>query len=345
MMTQLLFSMFSPVPSQMPTPEQFVQAAAAVAPAWGLKPVAIEVLSHSENVVCRVGLPDRKQVVMRLHRPGYNSKAELESEVQWVASLAEADIPVPTALPMLNGGHYCPVDVGAGRDRERRMVGVVEWVEGSPLGGPLTNADEGVVTHYATIGKLAGKIREHHTGWDLPEGFQRRRWDLDGLLGSDPLWGRFWEVEALTASQRALFNEARNILRNELSELSMGPDRFGLIHSDLHLGNLMVDGDNLTVIDFDDAGFGWFSHELACALHPGVGEPWFADAREALVEGYRSVSPVTDEEIESIDTFLAVRSLMIVGWLDARPELSAHEYFPLVVKGAEAAARAVCGHS
>jgi Ser/Thr protein kinase RdoA (MazF antagonist) len=106
----------------------------------------------------------------------------------------------------------------------------------------------------------------------------------------------------------------------------------------------MVDGDDLTVIDFDDAGFGWFSHELACALHPGIGEPWFVEAEAAIIEGYSSVHPISQDEIESIHTFLAVRSLMIVGWLDARPELSTHQYFPLVVKGAEAAARAVCGH-
>ena len=326
----------------MPTPEEFVRAAAVVAPAWGLEPIAIEVLSHSENVVCRVTLDDGKRVVMRLHRPGYNSVLELESEVQWVASLAAAGIPVPVALPMLDGGHYCLTKVGAGEDAERRMVGVVEWVEGSPLGGPLTSADEGVVAHYTTIGKLAAKIREHSTMWVPPEGFQRRRWDLDGLLGDNPLWGRFWEVEALTDRQRALFSDARQGLRHELTELSTGPDRFGLIHSDLHLGNLMADGSNLTLIDFDDAGFGWFSHELACALHPGLGQPWFGDARAALVEGYSSVCPVTDDEIKSIDAFLAVRSLMIVGWLDARRELPAYAYFPLVVEGAEAAANSWC---
>jgi hypothetical protein len=33
--------------------------------------------------------------------------------------------------------------------------------------------------------------------------------------------------------------------------------------------------------------------------------------------------------------------LMIVGWLNARPELPAYAYFPLVVAGAEAAADAL----
>ena len=33
----------------------------------------------------------------------------------------------------------------------------------------------------------------------------------------------------------------------------------------------MCSGDELTIIDFDDAGYGWFAHEIAVALHPGVG--------------------------------------------------------------------------
>ena len=104
----------------------------------------------------------------------------------------------------------------------------------------------------------------------------------------------------------------------------------------------MADGYNLTHIDLDDARIGRITHELACALHPGLGQPWFGDARAALVEGYSSVCPVTDDEIKSIDVFLAVRSLMIVGWLDARRELPAYAYFPLVLEGAEAAANSWC---
>ena len=45
------------------------------------------------------------------------------------------------------------------------------------------------------------------------------------------------------------------------------------------------------------------------------------------------------EEISSIDTFLAVRSLMIVGWLDARPELPIYEYFSVVIEAAEKAVK------
>ena len=43
-------------------------------------------------------------------------------------------------------------------------------------------------------------------------------------------------------------------------------DRFGLIHADMRLGNLLVDGERVTLLDFDDCGFGWFLYDLAASL-------------------------------------------------------------------------------
>ncbi len=57
----------------------------------------------------------------------------------------------------------------------------------------------------------------------------------------------------------------------------VGPTcRWGLIHADLRPSNIMIDGADLTVIDFDDCGFTWFLDDFASALtldgarRPGV---------------------------------------------------------------------------
>lgn len=318
----------------MPTAEQYIDAGWAAAPAFGLAPETVSLLSHSENVVLRLTLGDDKQVAMRLHRPGYNTIDELRSEVSWVASLARFDVPVPVAVELVDGGHYMAIDVAG----EQRYVGVVAWVPGQPIGSWETAAGDDLVDQYRQIGEVAAKIRLHNTAWVEPAGFVRRRWDADGLMGDDPLWGRFWAVDALTTDQADLLAQARRRIHGELGALPVGPERFGLIHADLHLGNVMTDGIGLTIIDFDDAGYGWFAHELAMALHPVMGEPVFTQARQALLEGYRSVTPLDDDEEQLIDTFLVVRSLMVVGWLSARPELPVYELLGDVVKGAVTAA-------
>lgn len=306
----------------MPTADAFLAAAWRAAPRFGLAPEHVRLLSHSENVVFEVTLADRR-VVMRLHRPGYNSLDELRSEVRWVQALGAAGLPVPTAVPATNGGHYVEVSIAD----EVRFVGVVGWVEGTPVGDPIEGNGSSVVDHYRSIGTLAARIRAHHGTWTPPPGFVRRAWDTDGLVGESPLWGRFWDVDILENHQRDLFARCRTRLLEQLQALPTSGDYYGLIHADLHLGNVMADGDNLTVIDFDDAGYGWFAHELAVALHPVLEEPWEGDSRRALLDGYRRVHQLGNHEEELIDTFLTVRSLMLVGWLDARPELPAYEHF------------------
>ncbi|MFT7597913.1 MAG: Ser/Thr protein kinase RdoA (MazF antagonist) [Acidimicrobiales bacterium] len=301
----------------------FVAAAWEAVPAFGLHVRTITVLSRSENVVCDVTLNDGRHVALRLHRPGYNTIEELRSEVRWVLALRDADLPVPVPVPTVEGRYYTSIAVAG----EVRHVGVIEWVDGDPLGGPVAESTPNVVAHYRRIGQLSAEIRSHGTTWQPPTGFTRRRWDADGLMGTDPLWGKFWEAEQLDDSIRALFAEARTVLHVELAALSVEKDRFGLIHADLHLGNLMATGPDLTMIDFDDSGFGWFAHELAVSLHPVKDELWYPEARTALLAGYRDVWPLDLEEEDLVDLFLVVRSLMIVGWLAARPDIPVYHFF------------------
>ena len=72
-----------------------------------------------------------------------------------------------------------------------------------------------------------------------------------------------------------------------------GTGRFGLVHADLRLANLLVDGDRITVIDFEDCGLSWYLYDLACALTFNEGR---ADVRELIalwVDGYRRVEPLS----------------------------------------------------
>ena len=325
----------------MPTNDEFIAAAERAAPKFGLEPDSITLMSHSENVVCEVVAADGHRSALRLHRVGYNTPDELRSEVAWVESLGASGVRVPTARPATSGDYYVAEPVGD----EVRQVGVVEWVAGEPLGAATGSEGDAVVAHYERIGEVAAQIRQHHADWTPPNGFVRRAWDHDGLVGESPLWGRFWEVPGLSQQQRRLFANCRHVLSNKLGQLPTTPDSFGMIHADLHLGNLMSDGNGLTVIDFDDSGYGWFAHELAVALHPVLDEPWENDAKQALLHGYRAVHDLSDEDEALIDTFLTVRCLMLVGWLNDRRELPVFEYFDdLAAQAAAAAARYLSTH-
>ena len=297
--------------------DPFETAASQAVEHWGIEAKTVELIAMSENAVFRVDPVAGPPVIVRLHRPGYNTEAQLESELGWVDSLHLAGIDTPAVILTPTGSGYMPVKVGD----EVRQAGVIEWIDGHALSNILADDPSQVSTSYQQLGAVMARMHQHSETWEVPNGFDRRRWDADGLVGPDPLWGRFWEVGSLSTSQRDLLTRAQRRLYEHLAGLSTDPGSFGLIHSDLHLGNVLAGDNRLVVIDFDDSGWGWYLYDLAVALKSALDEPWFDQARTSIIDGYRTVRSLSNQDLDLIPTLLTVRCLITVGWLDARPEL------------------------
>lgn len=115
---------------------------------------------------------------------------------------------------------------------------------------------------------------------------------------------------------RAVLSRLEAELRRRLARYGTGPDRYGLIHADLRLANLLVDdATGISVIDFDDCGFGWYLYDLGAALsfiehHPDV--PLMVDS---WLRGYRSVLDLPKEDEDEVWTFILFRRLLLVAWI------------------------------
>lgn len=289
--------------------------------AWPFEVAAVELLSVSENLVFRVERKTGGPVVARLHRPGYNSLVELESEYAWVSSINQSSS-IAAALPIetSDGASHVAVDVSEG---DTRFVGVVDWVPGQTLAEILDGEISPVesVEWYRRVGALLAETHNQAAAWKPPSWFQRRAWDVDGMVGPDPEWGRFWEVPLADPSQREVLTRTRDSLHEVFSEFGTGADRYGLIHADLYCENMFVVDDELVMIDFDDAGFGWHLYDLAVAVYDQSRATWFPDVREAIVAGYRDNRSLPADHEALLSTFLLMRSLALLGWLVDRPEL------------------------
>jgi len=288
----------------------------------------VTLVSQSENVTFRVSIRgDNSDYVLRLHRPDYNSIQELESERAWTGALGEAGIAVPAALATIDGYYFALTDIpGLGH---QCYVGMTRWIEGSPLSDYLetrSGLDEREQLFYE-IGEIAAAIHNHSVIWKEPPGFQRRRLDLDGLLGDTPLWGRFWEHADLTNAEKQLLLRARDRARKELNAYGETIDNFGLIHADLHPDNIVYDGGTLALIDFDDSGYGWHMYDLATALVECHFAPGFDSICASLLDGYRKLRTLTDRDVEILPTFVLMRGMAIIGWFHERPEHTGSDYF------------------
>src|SRR5439155_16935214 len=120
--------------------------------------------------------------------------------------------------------------------------------------------------------------------------------------------------------QRELLGRLDAVLRRRLEAFGRGPERFGLVHADIRLANLLVDGDHVRVIDFDDCGFSWFMYDFATTVSFIEDHPQVPELKEAWVEGYRSVAPLDPANEAELDTFVMLRRLLLVAWIGSHHE-------------------------
>ena len=255
-------------------------------------------------------------------------------------ALADFGIDVPRHILSNAGNSFESVQID-GFEGERQ-VDVFDWIPGRQLGSVEGGVDASLGSIgdvYREVGRLAARVHNQSCAWQAPANFKRHAWDAAGLAGENPFWGRFWELDALSQPQRKLFVLLKQALLRDLSELGTSADVYGLIHADLVPENVLVDGARLQLIDFDDAGFGWHLFELATSLYFIRQEPIYAEARDALIEGYRELRPLPDAHLARLPMFLAARGSTYLGWVHTRRnEATAREMTPQLVEYAAAAA-------
>ncbi len=280
--------------------------AAMAAGLWGGK--IIRLIKHRENAVFEMALPSGR-AALRLHRVGYQSERAIRSELWWAAALADAGVAVPAPQPALSGNTLVTLPNG-------RHCSAIAWVNGHPLGEagvPFPDPVQTQIARHHALGALMAQVHAATARLTLPDWFTRSHWDADGLTGHDPFWGRFWEHPSLTRAEAAELLATRDYLRGWLLALP-DPD-IGPIHADVLRENVLVDGDHLSLIDFDDSGIGYRLYDLGTTMSQNLDEPHYTAIRDALIAGYGRAT------VAEVEHFTLARTLVSVGWTAPRVPL------------------------
>jgi Ser/Thr protein kinase RdoA (MazF antagonist) len=291
-----------------------------------LDPETPKLVTLSENVTFKVrDRRDGADYVLRLHRPGYHSREALRSERLWTRALSQAGISVPVGVSAVDGNDYARVAIAAlGEERE---VGLTHWISGDPLSDVMAaTTDVGEIDRYwEQLGALDAALHNQSSLWSPPPDFHRHALDVDGLMGDSPFWGPFWEHPIFTPAERRLVLRARKKIREILIRYGQDGRRFSVIHADMHPNNLLAEGDCLSVIDFDDCGYGWHVYDMAVALYQMQWDERFEALQDAFLRGYQRLRQLDEQDLALLPVFLLVRVLAVIGWLLQRPEIDASE--------------------
>ena len=283
---------------------------------WGIsQDASLALLNVSENATFRIDPPVGPSLVLRVHRLNYHTAAEIRSEIAWIEALRhESVVDTPAPLAGVDGDIVQPL--GSPRGLPERQAVAFAFAGGSE---PVADAD--LPAWFGRLGALTARMHRQAQGWTLPINFQRKTWDFDGMFGPRAFWGDWRAGVGLDAGSTALMSRALDLVRRRLERFGRAPARFGLIHADLRLANLLVDGDTLRVIDFDDCGFSWRLYDFAAAVSFFEHEPIVDDLRESWVAGYRTVASLPEEDAAELPVFIAMRRFLLLAWIASHPEV------------------------
>jgi Ser/Thr protein kinase RdoA (MazF antagonist) len=268
----------------------------------------------SENATFKVHADTGREFALRVHREGYHSKRAIASELAWLQALRQDGVVVtPIPVPGLDGEQI--QRVGHPAMAAPRHVVLFAWERGrepSPW--------DRLVEKFAVLGEVAAKMHRHSEGWRRPRGFERHTWDFETSLGARPHWGRWADGIGIDGATAGLFARAVDLIGRRLDRFGTPPERFGLIHCDMRLANLLIDGDTVKVIDFDDCGFSWHLYDAAAAVSFFEHEPHVPELLSAWLGGYRKVLPLSAAEEAEMQTFVMLRRMLLVAWIGSHSE-------------------------
>ena len=110
------------------------------------------------------------------------------------------------------------------------------------------------------------------------------------------------------------------MIAQRLAGIGTGDAAFGLVHGDMRLANLLMDGGVVKVIDFDDCGFSWYLYDCATTVSFFEHAPEVPDLIKAWARGYRRIGALSAEEEAEIATFIMLRRILLVAWIGSHAE-------------------------
>lgn len=286
----------------------------AALPRWGLpEATPLSLLSISENALFRAhDTAAGRDLVFRVHRPGYHTRPEIESELAWLLALRrDAVIDTLELVAQQDGTLIADID----DEGTTRHVVAFAFLPGEEPAGA-----ENLTRWFRALGAINARLHVHARAWPQPAGFVRKVWDFEAMLGKAQLWGDWRDALGLDAEGRAVLERTATVLRERLDAFGTHPDRFGLVHGDTRIANLLVHGERLFVIDFDDCGFCWFLYDFAAAISFSEHEPYVPALQAAWIEGYRTVAPLTEADCAMLPVFILLRRMLLTAWIASHAE-------------------------
>ena len=269
---------------------------------YGLKAKKIECVSHAYNTTFKILASDDKNYAMRVSTNFRKWPEHIWAESQWLQELArEGSISAPVPILNLQGEPYSNQYFfyqGSNID-----VIVYPWIEGQVVKKDPTNEQ------LFALGAAMAKLHQLSKDWQ-PSGYANfLEVDRPLMVRRDNLFT--FEQPLISPDLYKLLFELNNRSEQLFESLKARFDR-QLIHADLHFGNVLYNGPQMSILDFDDAGIGSPLQDLAISIYYLRKD---GEREKYLLAGYASVAALPKYEPWELELLIANRALVLLNFL------------------------------
>ena len=286
---------------------------------WGFSPSAdVALLTYSENATFTVQGNGEKRV-FRVYRPLYHSNDEILAELQFMQRVEQqGNIILPHIYKTLNDEYFLSINAD-GFDWRMVCFSFIEGIE--------PKISDNLPQWFEKLGGLAAQLHQITKNWPhVPQDdahrqsrFTRKNWTYQTMIGQNAYWGN-WRAARLDDKGKALLEICDARLKKACEEIEEKGTKLALLHADLRLANLLICGNDLAIIDFDDCGFSWLGLDFANAISFIEHEPIIDELQDQWLNGYAKISEPDKNMIESLPHLIMMRRVQLTAWLMSHNE-------------------------
>jgi len=270
---------------------------------YDLGSISIHFVQHNAGIVYRLDDTNGEaRFLLKIHESAgdglMDTPAQLTAQMQWLHALREdGRVIVQAPIANLQGEFVTQVQL-AGLDRYSAVC-VQRWITAQHIG----HWDE---EHAYAVGVLLASLHSISEEWSGSENEQFGGYEDKYLVEAIDGLAITVEIGLIGAEQYELIRQAGARIAAMLAQQERTKATFGLIHGDLHQGNVLFDGRQALALDYG-AFRSFFLYDLGVSLYHATFDA--VAIRHALVAGYASVRPLTKADHGALEAFMIMAAL------------------------------------
>lgn len=271
------------------------QAAQQAIIPWGGENNSATLVSDGINLVYRFTI-NNNPYYLRLTHTKLRSREKLLAAIEYQQHLFSKNVMV--CEPILSKNN-CWIEA-IQQDKEILLAHVCKAVPGDAIHYRHTE-----LSLYQTWGKTLGQFHFASKSFS-PKQTCYSSWDKT-----------FIELKDYAKTESDSIKKLLNDVGEFFISRQKTEENFGLIHGDHREGNVLTDGKEINIIDFDLPGWDWFMEDLARPFYNGVideDKDW-QDKLFPYLDGYFSIMPRESIELSAWSKQIQLKALDIYLWM------------------------------